>query len=254
MDARDFYDELGSDYDLMVSWDERLRREEAFFRKVFAAHGVHRVLDAACGTGMHAVRFAGWGLGVSAADISPAMAGRAAENARQAGAVVDARVAAFGGLRGVFGGSFDAVTCLGNSLPHLLDDESLEAALSDMAAVLRPGGLLVVQNRNYDRILKDRERFMPVTARPSGDGEVLFLRITDFRGGDELGFSILTIRRAGGAWSLSAKTTPLRGLRRETIERALAQAGFRRVQFHGSYRFDDFDAHGTGDLVAVAER
>ncbi len=164
MDAREFYDELGSDYDLMVSWEERLRREEAFFRKVFDAHGVRAVLDAACGTGMHAVSFARWGLAVSAADLSPAMAGKAAENARRAGVAVDARAAAFGSLSATFGGGFDAVTCLGNSLPHLLDDESLHAALRDMAAVLRPGGVLVVQNLNYDRILKERRRFTPVAA------------------------------------------------------------------------------------------
>ncbi len=254
MDARDFYDELGGDYDLMVSWEERISREEAFFRKVFVEHGVRRVLDAACGTGMHAVSFARWGLAVSAADLSTRMVREAADNARRAGVEVDARVAAFGGLSAAFEGGFDAVTCLGNSLPHLLDDESLRAALRDVAAALRPGGVLVVQNRNYDRVLREGRRFLPVTARQSGDGEVLFLRMTDFLGGDALDFSILTLRKSHGTWGLTVKTTPLRAIRRETLERFLGEAGFGRLLFYGSYRFEDFDAPGTGDLVAVAER
>jgi SAM-dependent methyltransferase len=254
MDARDFYDELGPDYDIMVSWKERLAREEAFFREVFTPHGVRRVLDAACGTGMHAVAFARWGLTVCAADISPGMVEQAADNARAAGLAVDARVAAFGGFAAAFGTGFDAVTCLGNSLPHLPDDKSLDGALSDMAAALRPGGVLVLQNRNYDRVLRERQRFMPVTAREGPDGEVLFLRMTDFPGGDALEFSILTLRKADGKWSLSAKTTPLRAIRRQTLVDSLRRAGFATVTTYGNYRFEEFDGRDTADLVVVALR
>ena len=62
MEARDFYDGLGDDYDRMVSWQGRLAREEAFFQRLFDENGVHSVLDAACGTGMHAIAFARRGL------------------------------------------------------------------------------------------------------------------------------------------------------------------------------------------------
>jgi hypothetical protein len=78
--------------------------------------------------------------------------------------------------------------------------------------------------------------------------------MTDFRGGEELDFSILTIHRARGEWSLTAKTTPLRAIRRETLERSLGKAGFDRRLLYGSYLREDFDAPGTWDLVAVAER
>jgi glycine/sarcosine N-methyltransferase len=254
MEARDFYDELGEDYDLMVSWEERISREEDFLKERFNRHGARRVLDAACGTGMHAVRFAQWGLSVSAADLSRTMVEKAAENARRAGTAVDAHVAAFGGLTAAFGTGFDAVTCLGNSLPHLLDDASLTAALSDMAAALRPGGILVLQNRNYDRVLREKQRFMPAAARPAPEGEVVFLRMTDFRGGDALDFTIFTLRRRGGEWGFSARTTPLRAMGRATLETALKQAGFGAVDSWGSYRGEAYDAPGTADLIIVAVR
>jgi glycine/sarcosine N-methyltransferase len=257
VEARDFYDALGDDYDLMVSWEERLRREEPFFERVFADHGVRRVLDAACGSGRHAVAFARRGLQATGADLSPEMIARACAHAREAGVSVEWAVAAFGGLGAAFpaeAARFDAVTCLGNSLPHLDDDAALDAALSDMARMLRPGGVVVVQDRNYDRVLAERVRFMPLTARGTPGDETLFLRVTDFLGGDRLAFTILTLRSAGSAWTCDARTTALRGIERATLERAFARTGFASVECFGSYARAPFNAPGTGDLVVVALR
>jgi SAM-dependent methyltransferase len=259
MDAKGFYDSLGSDYDRMVSWQARLAREEAFFQRVFEENGVRSVLDAACGTGVHAVAFARRGLRSAGADLSPAMIEQARENARAAGVEVDLQVAAFGELAGRFTGSFDAVTCLGNSLPHLIDDSSLAAALSDFASLLRPGGVLIVQNRNYDRLLRERQRFMPLAAREDTEGESLFLRITDFplsaEGVSEsIEFTIVTLKKRGGSWQQSARTTPLRAIRRDTLERALTAAGFSSVLVYGSFTMAPYDAPDAGDLVAVAKK
>ena len=254
MDARAFYDGLGDDYDVMVSWEERLAREESFLRGLFAERGATRVLDAGCGTGMHAVAFARWGLQTAAADLSPAMVARARENARATGAEIAFAVAGFGEIGRALPGPFDAVTCLGNSLPHLLDDASLAAALADFAAVLVPGGVLVIQNRNYDRLLREKVRFMPLTTRADADGETIFLRVTDFLGGERLDFTIVTLKKRGGVWGQSAQTTPLRAIRRETLARALAYAGFPAADFSGNYARAPFDSPGTGDLLAVAAR
>ena len=259
MDAREFYDSLGGDYDRMVSWQPRIAREVAFFRRLFEENGVRQVLDAACGTGVHAIEFARQGLRSAGADLSPAMIGQARENARTAGVEVDLQAAAFGELSNRFTGPFDALTCLGNSLPHLVDDSSLAAALSDFASLLRPGGVCVIQNRNYDRLLRDRQRFLPPAAREDAEGETLFLRITDFppaadSASESIEFTIVTLKKRGGSWSQAVRTTPLRALRRATIEQALGAAGFSSIQVYGSFALAAFDAPGTGDLVAVATK
>jgi len=55
------------------------------------------------------------------------------------------------------GTRFDAVICLGNSLSALPDFEGglskHRRALSNFWALVRPGGLLVIDHRNYDSIL-----------------------------------------------------------------------------------------------------
>ena len=259
MDPQEFYDSLGWDYDRMVSWQSRIAREAPFFTRLFEENGVRRVLDAACGTGVHAIEFARQGLRSAGADLSPAMIGQARENARAAGVEVNLQTAAFGELSRRFTGPFDALTCLGNSLPHLVDYSSLATALSDFASLLRPGGVCVIQNRNYDRLLRDRQRFMPPAAREDGEGETLFLRITDFpppaeRASEIIQFTIVTLKKRDGSWNQTACTTPLRALRRETIERALSAAGFSSTQVYGSFTLAAFDAPDTGDLIAVARK
>ena len=55
------------------------------------------------------------------------------------------------------GDGFDAVICLGNSFAHLpdftCDLSNQKLALSNFRDVLKPGGWLFIDHRNYDTIL-----------------------------------------------------------------------------------------------------
>jgi SAM-dependent methyltransferase len=109
------YDRFAAGYDLMTDWEARLKSEAGFLRQLFERFQVHTVLDAACGTGQHAIEFARWGLEVTGTDLSGPMIDRARENA---GALpVRFLVVGLGEHRQKAAGPFDAVTCLGNSLP-----------------------------------------------------------------------------------------------------------------------------------------
>jgi hypothetical protein len=117
----------------------------------------------------------------------------------------------------------------------------------------------VIQNRNYDRLLRERHRFMPLAARADGEGETLFLRITDFpcpgnSPEESINFTLVTLRHRGGIWSQSVRSTPLRALRRTTLEKVLAEAGFSSVRVYGGYNMEPYNAPDAGDLVAVAVR
>ena len=245
------YDAFSRDYDRFVNWPARLEFEMPFFERLFAEHGVHRVLDVACGTGQHAIALARRGYEAVGADISQGMIARARENAAQADGAASFVVAGFGELAQKVEGPFDAVTCLGNSLSHLLSDESLAAALSDMAAILNPGGLLVVQTRNYDRVWARRERFMPLETRREGDREWLFLRMMDFHT-DSLTFNLITLRKQDDQWSYSVESTEVRPIFRDQLAALLRETGFSAVDFYGDYRRAPFRPDESGDLIAVA--
>ena len=246
------YDALGTDYDRFVNWEGRLEHELPFFDRLFEEWGVRRVLDAACGTGHHAIALAQQGYQVVGTDLSVVMIERARENAAATGADVMFRVAGFG-AHAALGETFDAAICLGNSLPHLLSAPAVAGALSDFADVLRPGGLLVIQNRNFDRVWAERERFMSPQSHQDGDREWLFLRFYDFHD-TTITFNMIRLRRTEGDWVQDIDSTELRPIFHDDLAAALAASGFDDVVFHGGYDGSVFEPALSGDLIAVARK
>ena len=144
------------------------------------------------------------------------------------------------------------MTCLGNSLPHVTDEAALDAALADFRAVLRPGGLLVIQNNNYDAILDNRRRFMGVASREQDGREYLFFRFFDL-GERELIFHVVTFTKSAGAWTFSESSTPQRPLRKAWLTARVSAAGFAEPEVYGDCRGSEFDAAKSPNLVIVAK-
>ncbi len=249
------YDAFSADYDRFVDWRARLAHELPFVERLLTGHGAHRVLDAACGTGVHAIALAERGYEGTGADLSTEMITRARVNAAAAGQSVRFDVAGFGDLANTVGGGFDALLCLGNSLPHALTEEALTAALADFAAALRPGGLLLVQNRNFDAVVADRVRWMAPQAHREGDREWLYLRFYDFESDASLIFNMLTLRRdGGGEWKQHVEATRLRPWQQAELTQAVAAAGFERQTCYGDMIGTPFDPQASGNLILTALR
>ena len=255
------YDDFSSEYDRFVNWTNRLRFELPFLTSKLAqapqAVGrLPRVLDAACGTGQHALALAGLGYAAAGADLSAGMIQRARENAQARDQNVPFAVAGFGALAAEFGeASFDALLCLGNSLPHVLDEAGLAMALGDFAQVLRPGGVLILQQRNFDAVLAQGTsgRWMGPEAARDGETEWLFVRFYDFRPDHLIDFNILRLKREGdGAWQQALTQTRLRPLVQDDLDAALTVAGFERVEWYGGLDGSPFDPAVSGNLVVVA--
>jgi SAM-dependent methyltransferase len=243
------YDAFAEGYDLMTDWESRLASEAPFLQTLFRNHRVRSVLDAACGTGQHAMAFARWGLRVTATDLSEPMIARARQNAGDL--PVRFLVAGFGEHRQKAPGPYDAVTCLGNSLPHLLEDSALDDALADFRAVLRPGGVLIIQNNNYDAILDQQRRFMGVSSRQGQSAEYLFFRFFDM-GAPILTFHVVAFTRTAAGWSFAESSTRQRALRRDEVTRHLLAAGFPQIAVYGDCQGNEFDASRSPNLVVVA--
>ncbi len=250
------YDEFSVGYDRLVSWPGRLAAELPFLTQQLQEAGAKRVLDAACGTGMHAIALAQQGFWAAGADLSTGMIERARANARAEGAQVRFEAVGFGELARTFGeGSFEAVLCLGNSLPHVLSPASLAEAAADFAACLRPEGLLVVQNRNFEAVMRRRERWMEPQAHREGQEEWVFLRFYDFEADGLITFNVVTLRRKeGGGWSQHVAATRLRPLLKDELFEALEKAGFTEIKAYGGMDGEAFDEEKSGNLVVTAKR
>ena len=71
------YDALSDDYDRFVNWENRLAYEMPFIERTLRGVDACRVLDVACGTGMHAIELARRGYKVVGSDPSVPMIRRA---------------------------------------------------------------------------------------------------------------------------------------------------------------------------------
>lgn len=249
------YDDLSSDYDRFVNWPARLALELPFISQELRKVGARRVLDAACGTGMHAIALAQQGYHVVGADLSPRMIEQAHANAVASGVAVHFVVAGFGELHTKVGKDLDALLCLGNSLPHLLTLADLETALADFAACLRHSGLLLIQNRNFDRVLAQRERWQEPQSYREGKKEWLFLRFYDFEPDGTLTFNLVTLQRQGrGEWRQRLTTTRLWPQRRDELLAALEKAGFGEITCWGDMQGHPYKVERSSNLVITANR
>ncbi len=248
------YNDLSSDYDRFVNWQNRLAAELPFIIEKLQAARARDVLDAATGTGMHAIALAQLGYSSPGADLSPGMIDKARQNAASAHVQVRFEVAGFGNLAQAFGRqAFDAVLCLGNSLPHLLSLADLDAALSDFAACLRPGGTLLVQNRNFDLVMSRRERWMEPQSHTEDETEWVFQRFYDFDPDGLLTFNMVTLKRVEqGDWTQKVLSSRLRPLLRDELVSSLSKAGFVDLAAFGNMAGVSFDPETSPNLVLLS--
>jgi glycine/sarcosine N-methyltransferase len=264
------YDDFSADYDRFVDWPDRLAVEVPFIERELEKVGARLVLDAACGTGMHAIALARRGYTAAGADLSAGMVERARANAATAGLEVRFETAGFGDLARAFDTTlangrkrrgFDAVLCLGNSLPHLLTPQDLAGALADFCACLRPGGLLLIQNRNFDAVLANCERWMAPQSHREGGEEWVFFRFYDLKPTGPLTFNLVTLQRGPafltdgereGVWSQRVTSTDLWPLRQNELTHMLEAAGFEGITCWGDMQDAPFDARRSPNLVITA--
>ncbi|XP_011677032.2 glycine N-methyltransferase [Strongylocentrotus purpuratus] len=141
--------------DVYRSWITQLLREK----------NCKRVLDVACGTGIDSVMLLEEGFEVVSVDASDKMImqafkerwSRRKEDAFDKWEIEVANWLTLPDDLPSQEGKFDAVICLGNSFANLPDFEgnlsNQRLALKNFADLLRPGGIMVIDHRNYDSIL-----------------------------------------------------------------------------------------------------
>jgi SAM-dependent methyltransferase len=146
--SRPFYDEFGWAYDLLVPHPGGPSAPAV--AEMLDASGVSppaSLVDAGCGTGGHALELDRLGFDVTAVDRAPALIEQARRKAGERGSRAHFVVADFLSWRPEK--PCDAVLCRG-VLNDLVDDRDRREAFLAFAAMLRPGGVLVLDVRDWD--------------------------------------------------------------------------------------------------------
>lgn len=142
--------------------------------------------------------------------------------------------------------SFEGLYCIGNTLVHLENIETITKVLTDFNKLLTPNGKMVIQILNYDKILQEK-----ITTLPLIDNEfVRFERYYTFLEGKIKFDSLLSIKANDKTLESSTVLFPLM---KKPFTKALRDAGFSNVSFYGNFKGEPLeDKHLT--CIAVATK
>ncbi|MDZ7780454.1 MAG: class I SAM-dependent methyltransferase [Gemmatimonadota bacterium] len=212
-------------WDDLIDWDNRAKSEGDFFLEVMRQHGVRKVLDVATGTGFHSVRLLEAGFEVVSADGSAEMLIKAFDNAKGRGHILRVVLADWRWLNRDVHGEYDAIICLGNSFTHMFSERDRRKALAEYYAMLKHDGILVLDQRNYDRILDEgfssKHTYYycgdDVKAEPDYVDEGLARFRYEFADGSEYFLNMFPLRR-------------------DYVRRLMQEVGFQRIDTYGDFQ------------------
>jgi len=146
--------------------NSRTRIYKDFLIDALKKRGCVNVLDVACGTGIDSVMLLEEGFTVASADASDKMLkgayktrwDRRKEDIMDKWVIYEANwLNMMEDIEEVPEGGFDAIIAMGNSFAHLPDfsgdQRDQQLAIQNFYNLLKPGGFLIIDHRNYDYIL-----------------------------------------------------------------------------------------------------
>jgi SAM-dependent methyltransferase len=248
--ARPFYAEFAWAFDLLV--DRPVAKECAAIAGWLVERGVFPgapLLDAGCGTGRYARELARRGYDVDGVDQSQDLVDIAKASAIRRPGSISFRV---GDLLALPDHRYAAILCRG-VLNDFIDDAKREAAFISFARALRPGGVLILDVREWEAT-KERKRREPLFRKSveTDRGKLTFTSITalDAERQQLLVSEIHTLAADRGQHS-SEYQFVMRCWTRPELEDALGRAGFGNIAWFGAYD-PAVEAGLTDRLVAVA--
>ena len=152
-----------------IDWDKRRAGENGFLSQVLNTYGCKRVFESSLGDGCDTIHLLKQGFSVVSNEIDKLFLTKALDNARKEKVPLTLTSYDWRLLGDFFEPeSFDAVLCLGNSLTYLFSKNDRIKALKNFRNLLGEHGVLVIDERNYVHMLKDRESILAGNFNYSG--------------------------------------------------------------------------------------
>lgn len=190
------YSERAELYDIVYQWKD-YATESARVVDLLAEAGVapgSRLLEAACGTGGHLVHlvqdFTAAGFDISAEMLEVAR-GKLPDLPLWQADMVEVRP-------DQVDGPYDAVLCLFSSIGYVFGEDRLRRALANLAALVRPGGVVIVEPWLTDGVYRLGRPSLQTAAVPSLDApqpELFVARggVSDLRVQDGMRISVMDL-------------------------------------------------------------
>lgn len=216
-------------YDLIEN-EERFAAYRRHWERVLDGTGVRSLLDVSIGSGSVTLPLAALGVELCGSDLSQAMLDSCGKKAAGRGYAVDLRQSDFRDLSCWAGKQFDCVASTGNSLPYVSNDEVLDV-LAQMDALVKPGGYLYFDTRNWDRILRERKRFYLYNPFFHDGDRVNLVQVWDYLDDGSMVFNLLyTFERDNQIFQKELFQEHYNPVSRQLLLDRLGELGYRDVK------------------------
>lgn len=229
-----FYEEIAEYYDYIFPFN----REQIKFVKGSLIEPYHnkKILDIGCGTGDLVLALLKEGFDVTGIDSDQAMIQKAANKTTDNPVVftqMDMK-----DMTGHFNpSSFDAVLCFGNTLVHLAGMQEIEKVCKEVKRILKPNGKFLIQILNYDYIVDNKIRSLPLI-----DNEfITFERTYDYNSRKNLiAFkTALTVKETSKKIINKVDLFPMR---KDELYLSLRNSNFYNISFYGDFNGSTLEA------------
>jgi glycine/sarcosine N-methyltransferase len=229
------------------TYDRFVKRQSllpAGLLELLKSTGTKNVLDFGCGTGTISVGLSMAGFDVTGVDYSPGMLKAARKKAQEHKANVEFVLADIARIR--LRKEFDIIICLGNTIPHFTNYFQLNKFLQNCRRHLKPGGRIIFQELNYDRILKER----PSTFAIDIDHEIVRFKQYRYRK-NLIDFVVTIIDGNKTPPRQSVSIVKIKPWTKNELKNTLNQSGFKTISFYGDYSKTKFSLKAK-DLIITA--
>lgn len=238
-----FYEELSRYYDVVFPYNPTTY---SFLSNRFKSTG--KILDIATGTGNYAIAFAKDKFDVTAIDLDSEMIEALKKKSLNEIFKLDPKTMNMLDLNALNDDDYDGVFCIGNSLVHLQTIEDITTACEEIYKRLKVGGSLVVQIVNYDRIIEEDIRDLPLINNT--DAGVKFIRKYALIDG-MIHFKTRLIIKDTDIYDNSITLYPLRS---KDFTKILEAIGFEDINLFGGFDGKAFDEHSFPLVVSAIKK
>ena len=246
---KDLYKDFADRYDRF--WDKFEEHDSAyvrFFDTLFKKNKICSILDCACGTGKDLHMFKLLGYEVVGSDISLSMLAQAKRNLTKFGLKIPLYKVDYRKLPGYFDRKFDAVVCLSSAILHMSNSKQILKAFKSMYRIINDRGMLILTQGTTDKQWKKKPRFILAVE----DKSFSRLFVIDYKDKGAR-YNVLDINHNSEipglkVWSVEYPHMFLK----DDYNKLLKLAGFKKVNFYGSYHFEPYNKGKSNDLAIVA--
>lgn len=182
------YDNPGI-YDMFENQD-RYEVIKRHWEALLEGKDIKTLLDVSIGTGNLTLPLCDLGIKLAGSDLSESMLAKCREKAAKKGVDIALHLCDFRKLTECFSQQFDCVASTGNSLPYVTNSE-LADVLEQMDALIKTGGWLYYDMRNWDRILAEKQRFYLYNPVYHDGDRVNVVQVWDYNPDGSMTFNLL---------------------------------------------------------------